>query len=204
MKKVFVVLIILASLVIIRGFYLPWATVETSVLKGAAAMMGDPKGKIVQVPRLRRALKEAAGFFYPIVKTADKEIKVVVTGRSIPRMMQGKDARVVISFMEILFKDIDNVEERAYLVYIIPIGALLCILFSLLGLKFRLPLILMLMLTEAIGIIGLYNLKTTFIDARMPEANAHLSIGFGIWYTVYAYLFIFLASFLWLVFDKRR
>jgi hypothetical protein len=202
-KKMLAILIILASVLIIRAFFMPWVTVDTTLIKAAGEMAADPKGKIVKAEGLRITLfKNIGSIFYPAFRRIDKDIEVVASGYTIPKLMHGQKARFIVPFMEALFKDIDNINNKSFLVYGLPIGAIACILFALLGLRFRVPVILMLMLSEATSIIGMYNLISA-VDTDLKSAFADLTIEPGMWYSLGGFFFIFIMSFLWLAFLKE-
>ena len=202
-KKVFVVLIILASALIIRSFFMPWVTVDTTVIKAAGEMAANPKNKMIEAEGLRIVFfKNLGSIFYPAFRRIDKDIEVIASGIGIPKLMNGEEARFIVPFMETLFKDIDDIERKSYFVYGFPIMAIMCIAFVLLGLRFRSPIILMLMLCEAISIIGIYNLKSA-AKADIKATFTTLTIEPGMWYSLYAFLAIFIMSFLWLVFIKE-
>jgi len=202
-KKILTILIILASALIIRSFFMPWVTVDTTVIKAAGEMAANPKGKMIEAEGLRIAFfKNMGSIFYPAFRCIDKEIEVVASGYGIPELMHGEEARFIVPFMETLFKDVDHIDRKSYFVYGFPIIAVVCIFFAILGLRSKIPVILTLMICEAISIIGIYNLKSA-ADAESKVTFADLTIEIGMWYSLYAFLFIFIMSFLWLAFIRE-
>ena len=203
MKKILLILVAITSIFIIRSFFLPWATVDTTALKALSEIRADTEGKTIKAAPIRKAAKRFRDLTYPIKKPLDTDIKQTVTGYEISSLKPYENLpSVVISFMELLLKDVDNATNMRHLVLFLPGGAILCFVLAILGLRFRFPIILMLVWSEATSIIGLYNIKSAIIGATSDFA--HLTMEDGIWYSLYGFLFIFCISLVWVTFDKTK
>ena len=195
-KTIFAILVIIASVVIVRSFFVPWANVKASVTKIAGSITETAKpleksaigGKVVK--GLERAT-DAIGSF------GDVSIKTTVTGYSIPAMVNQKTSKVALSLAQILFKSTEGLDKKSYLVYLLPILGILCALLAAIGMKIKWPVFAMLVISGFISIGGLYNLMT----ANLSNLYVQISIERGLWHTMYAYLVIFLIGIAWAVTD---
>ncbi len=192
MKKILAGLIVLASIVIVMSFFLPWARVSVSVvgvskqLTSSSVLPGKVTGK----------LKKITG---AISDFGDVDIKTTVSGYKIPGMVNNKTSKVAFSVMEIMSKSASGLEQKSYLVYLLPLLGIVCGILAIIGLKSKACIVIMLVIAGIVGIAGLYNLST----ANLAHVAVKVDILSGLWNTMYAFLFIFLAGIVWLVLGKK-
>ena len=194
-QNIFVGLVIAASTVIVISFFLPWAQANvsaTGVSKSlTSSLQGTPfAGKVVG------KLNEATD---AIGSMGDITLKTRVSGYSIPIMVNQKSSKIALSLAQIMFKNVDGLDVKSYAVYLLPILAVICGFLSILGLKNKLSIIVMILAGGVISIVGLYNLYT--VD--MQSVAVKITIMNGLWYTMYGFLAIFFIGIAWLVLDKK-
>jgi len=194
-KMALVILIIIASLVVVRAFYMPWAKVSTSVVKISEEVSSAAENKLFDIPEVKKAIKGLKKATRIVDKLGDVEIKSAVSGYDIPRMINQRSSKVAVSVAQIIFKEAKDLDKKSYLVYALPLSALLCAALALAGLKSWLAAYPMLLLSGGISITGLYKLKT----ADLSTLSVSITIEQGLWYTLYAFLFIFFMSTLYIL-----
>jgi len=201
MKKIILVsLVVLAAIVIIFSFFAPWAKLSASVTKVSKELTGQA-GKVAGGTFGERFARELSRVTDAIGKVGgDIQIKTSVSGYDIPSMVNKKSSKVAISLVQGLFKDAKDIDKKAALVFLLPIFAVVCAALAVIGLKNKLSVMLMLIISGAISLGGLYKLKTLDL-ASLP---VDITIEKGLWQTLYAYLFIFVISIIWLVTDKKE
>lgn len=201
MKKIALTgLVILAAIVIISSFFMPWAKLSASVTKVSKQLTGSA-GKIKDTPLGERFMRELSRVTDAIGNVGgDIQIKTSVSGYDIPSMANKKSSKVAISVIQGLLKDAKDADKKAALVFLLPIFAVVCAALAVIGLKNKLSVILMLIISGAISLGGLYRLKILDL-ASLP---VDITIEKGLWQTLYAYLFIFIISIIWLVTDKKQ
>jgi hypothetical protein len=190
MKKfVLAGLIVFAAIVIVASFFMPWAELSASVTKVSKELTG---GKFIrELSRITGAIGEIGG---------NIKIRTSVSGYDIPSMVNKKSSKVAVSLAQGLLKDAKDIDKKAALVFLLPIFAVVCAALAVIGLKNKLSVILMLIISGAISLGGLYRLKTLDL-ASLP---VDITIGKGLWQTMYAYLFIFIVSAIWIITDKKQ
>lgn len=204
-KKILLILVIATSALIIRSFFLPWATVETSARNMAKAVRVTKKIQKEKVPLMRRAMRSARSLVSPATSIRGINIKRTVSGYEITRMLNKGELDIETTFMEALFRGVQNINKKSYILYIFPLSAMLCIPLSLLGLWFRSPIIMIFAASEALALLGIYNLKLA-VTLTGPFGN--LILQDGIWFTLYGFVALCAISVLWLIvhkgFDKKN
>lgn len=176
-KNIFSIFIVLAALVIIVSFFRSWAKVTTSSFVDTAEKIANIFGQ----------------------KLPNVDIKMTVTGYSIPQMANSQNSKAALAVIETLSKSSKGLGAKSYLVYLLPLSAIACIALALAGLKKKVFIIGMSVLSGLIGGVGLFNLSTVNTDTLITK----ITIGSGLWNTMYAFLFIFLIGVTWLVLDKN-
>lgn len=198
MKNVgFVVLIIIAAVIIISSFFMPWARLSTSVTKISEKLTAPATGTLKEAPLAGKFIKELEKITSAL---GDVEVKATVSGYNIPTLVNKKSSKVAISLAQTLFKGGKDLDKKSMLVFLVPLFAGLCVVLAIVGVKYKLSVVLMLLLSGAISVGGLYNLKTTDFSNLLVK----ITIEKGLWQTIYAYLFIFLLSIVWLITDKKQ
>ena len=119
-------------------------------------------------------------------KFGDIGVKTTITGYQIPQLVNDKTSKVALSVAQILFKSTEGLDIKSYLVYLLPLFGIICSLFAFLGQSKKIYSILMIVISGAVSLVGLYNLHT----ADLPNLAVKVSIENGLWNTMYAFLFI--------------
>lgn len=192
-------MIIAASVFIMVSFFMPWANIATSVAGVSKEVTSTAEGTLGKTPFAGKFLKSLTRVTDTVSELGDIEIKTAVSGYQIPKMVNDKTSKVALSLVQVFFKDAEDIDKKSYLVYLIPLFAIICALLAAFGLKNKIYVIIMAVIGGAISIGGLYNLLTMDISNMIVK----ISIAKGLWYTMYAYLAISLAGIAWLVLDKE-
>ena len=195
-NTVFSALIICASLVVIAAFFMPWANVNTSVTevsKGVLGAVGDvPLGE-----KISSGISKAASFLGDL---GDVEVKTVVTGKNIPELVNSETSKVALSLAEMLFKSVEGLDWKSYLVYLIPLFAIICAALSVLALKKKLFIIPIIIIGAGIFYEGMHNIMTT----DLSNVVVKITIEKGVWLTLYAFLFMAITSGVWLFLERKN
>ena len=112
-------------------------------------------------------------------------------------MMNTKSSQVAVALAGIFLKDAKDEDKKSYAVYLMPIFALVCAGMALFGMKNKIALIVMAVISGGISIVGLFKLMTTDLN----NAVVAISIENGLWQTLYAYLLICVIGVVWLAWD---
>jgi hypothetical protein len=201
MKKLFFLsMVIAASIAIVISFFQPWATIATSATKVSKELTKSAEeGPLADTPFASKFIKQLDRATSAMGEMGDIEIKSAVRGNQIPAMVNNKTSKVALSLVQVFFKDAEGIDKKSYLVYLLPLFAIICAALAALGLKNKLYIAIMALIGGVISIGGLYNLMTMDISSAVVE----ISIAKGLWNTMYAFLFICLVGIAWLATDKR-
>ena len=191
-RKILAGLIVIASIVIVISFFMPWAKVSLSVT-GVSKKIADS----YHLPD--KAVEKLKEITHTISTFGDPEVRVTVPGYKIPGMVNNKTSNVAISLTEIMTKSTSDLGQKSYLVYLFPLLGIICGILALGGLKSKACIIIMLLIGGIVGITGYYNLST----ANLAGMVVKVDILSGLWNTIYAFLFIFFAGIIWLVLGKK-
>ena len=194
-KKILKNLVILASVIIVISFFLPWAKVSVSTMGVSKKVSGKLEGS----PVAGKVLKGTGKVTGALSKFGYIYIKSTISGYRIPLLVNSKTSKVAISVVQIVSKSKSGLEAKSYLVYLLPLLGIGCGILATLGLEKRIFIIIMLVIGGIIGIAGLYNLLT----AKLARAAVEVDIMIGLWATMLAFLFIFFVGIVWLVTDKK-
>lgn len=194
MKKIILLsLVIITSIVIIVSFFMPWVRASTSVTKVSEKVVSGLEGTPV-AEKFISGLKKAV--------TAIEEfgdIKTVVSGYDIPKMVNNKSSKIAISFTQVFFGDVKDLDKKSMLVYLMPLFAIVCVILAITGLKYKSSIVIMAVPSGVISLGGIYNLST----AKLSSAMVQITIEKGLWLTLYGYLIISILSILWLIVNPR-
>lgn len=197
-KMVLLSLVVICALAIIHAFFMPWAKASVSTTKVAKDLTKSATGGVLEntpfAGKFIRGLNKATD---KISDLGDIQIKTAVSGYDIPTLVNKKSSQIAISIASIIFKDAKDLDKKSMLVYLLPIFAFVCIGLAVLGLKNKIALIAMAVLSGGIAIGGLYNMMTMDLS-KLP---IQVSIEQGLWQTMYAYLLICVAGATWLALD---
>ncbi|MDP8298810.1 MAG: hypothetical protein P9L88_02780 [Candidatus Tantalella remota] len=194
-KTLFQGLVIVATVMILVAFFLPWATVATSVTGISKSVLGS----VASSPLAGTVVKDIDKVTNAVSSMGDISVKTTVSGYQVPKLVNDDSSKVALSLAQIMFKSADNVDKKSYLVYLMPLLALACSVLALSVSKKMISLTLMIFISGGVSIAGLYNLYTMDISSTIVK----IAIQKGLWYTMYSFLFIFLVGIAWLVLDKK-
>lgn len=199
-KAVLLALIIICALAIVHAFFLPWAKASASATKVAKELVSQAEGPLAFAPfagKFIRGLNKATS---AISNLGDIEIKTAVSGYDIPTLINKKSSQIAISIASVMFKDVKDLDKKSLLVYIFPLLALVCIALAIAGIRNKIAIIVVILISGAVSIGGLYNLMTI----NLTNLTIQISIEQGLWQTMYAYLLICVIGVVWLALDLKK
>ena len=195
-KLIFMTLVIVASALIVVAFFMPWAKVATSV----TGISKEVTSTVEDTPLAGKVVGKISAITDAIAGLGDVEIKTTVRGSQVPALVNNQTSKVALSLAQVMFKSAEGIDKKSYLVYLLPLLGIACAALAVIGVKNKLFVGVMLVISGAVSIGGLYNLYTMDIGSQAVK----ISIEDGLWYTMYAFLFIFLVSVAWLILDRKR
>ena len=200
LRKVLAGLIVLASIITVVSFFMPWARVSVSAAGVSKELSGALSAKQLQgTPIANKVAKELGKITNILTGFGDIDIKTTVSGYQIPGMVNNETSKVALSVAQILSRDASGLDKKIYLVYLLPLLGIICGILAVIGLKSKAWIIIMLVISGAVGVAGLYNLST----ANLIHVAVKVDIMEGLWNTMYAFLFIFLSGIVWLIPAKK-
>jgi hypothetical protein len=194
-KLLFTFLVCIAAAVIIYAFFIPWATVATSVT-GITKEASGALSKTGFGSKLAGEINVATNFLNDM---GGVSVENTVTGYQIPVLVNDNTSKVAISVAEMFFENTKDLDKKSYLVYLLPVLGLACVLLAFFSDINRLFLVLMVLISGAVSLGGLYKLYTFDVSSLV----VHISIQKGLWYSMYAFLFIFVIGMFQLLFGKK-
>ena len=199
MRKVILLsLVVIFAIAIIHGFFMPWACASASATKVAKSLAGSATGGfLANTPFAGKFVRVLDNATNKISDLGDIQIKTAVSGYDIPTLINKKTSQIAIAIASVMFKDVKDLDKKSMLVYLLPLLALVCIGLAIAGLKNKITVIVMAVLSGGIAVGGLYNLMT--ID--LSSLPIQISIEQGLWQTMYAYLVISIIGIIWIVTD---
>lgn len=199
-KEILSKLVIIATIVIVISFFMPWAKVSTSVAgvtKGVTTTAKAKLGGIKAAEKLLGQIEKVGDVVTSAV--GDVEVRVEVSGYDVPVLVNKNTSQIALALVEIFFKDAEGAGVKSYAVYLLPIFGIASAVLAVLGLKKKLYVIAMTVLGGAISIVGLFRLMTT----NLANLVADISIGQGLWSTMYAFLAICIIGIVWIFKEKQ-
>lgn len=149
-------LFLVFTIIIFVAFFLPWVHVESKMV-----------GKITKV------------------LTGKSQTEITnISGFSVPILANSPDARLAISIIKIFNPKVTNADKKSWLIWGVPIFAVVIFLLSLFLGKSRWFNLLIALIGIAIFAVGFYKIKTTDLDKLVLNAK----IGSGLWLTLWGYL----------------
>jgi len=198
-KLILCALVIIGSAVIILSFFAPWAKIVTSAA-GVTKELQNTSQKNLGDSKLGREISgniaKVSAFLSGV---GDIKIKTVVSGYDIPALANSQGSKLALSLTEVLFKSAENLDVKSYLVYLLPILGIVCGGLAVLGLKHTIFIFVMSLISGAVSIAGLYNLKTMDVSSLAVK----IGIENGLWHTMYAFLLIFVIGIAWILFARK-
>ena len=198
-NKILAGLVVIAGAIIVVSFFMPWANVVVSVTGVSKELTGIAQKDLGGTPIAGRVIDKLEAVTDTIASFGDVKIKTSVSGYDIPTLVNSKTSKVAISLTQIMFKSAKNVDMKSYLVYLLPLLGIACVLLSLLGLKNKIFVVPILIISGIIAFVGLYNLHT----ADFTSIALKMRIEGGLWNTMHAFAFIFLIGIIWLLTGKK-
>lgn len=195
MKILFGALVCVASVVVVVSFFLPWATVSVSAIGVSEGLIESLAG----TPVAGKILGKLSSVTDAISNIGDFSVKNTVSGYQIPVMVNDESSKVAISLAQMFFEDAKDLDKKSYLVYLLPVLGVLCALLAFIGGKNRFFIMLMVLLSGAVGIGGLYKLITLDVSSLMVK----ITIMEGLWYAMYSFIFICVVGIVWLIVDNK-
>lgn len=163
MKVLTSILALMLVVVIVVGFFLPWVNAESKNI--------GTLSKLITGKRI-------------------SDIGVTISAFQIPIMANSKDAKLIISIIELFNPGIENADKKSYLAWVIPIFA--AILFLLLLFRGDNKWV-----TLAIALVGIsifafatYKINTTDLNRLFTKVTVEK----GAWLTLYGFLGIGVVS----------
>lgn len=198
MKQVWMGLAGLSAVAALVGFFLPWASLdlrEPGVVKKLESMVGDVGGKGILdkvakgLGRITATVRRGTQTVTGRLPSFD-EIPKQVSGVQIPQIANQEHAQVAIALLELFTNTRQHIGVKSYAVYLVPGIALLCGLL-LMAAGGRLPVSLGVALVCAlIAAVGFWKVLTTDTSALLLT----VTIGAGIWLSLWAYVGLALAA----------
>jgi hypothetical protein len=203
-RIIFTALVIAATTVIVKAFFMPWLGADTSAIRATKQVVQANAGELKNAPVTGVIMDWLGGIFSVTRQVADVNISMVVTGCEIPRIAATEMTKTSLILLKTLFDDVRGIDEKSKLVYLVPGLAILCSLIAIAGMRFRIAVFILFLVSGTIALGALYKILTTPLSTPVIK----LSIKEGLWLTVHAYLFIFSVSMIWLALElwtrKRR
>lgn len=163
MKIVNFVSLILVVLIFV-SFFLPWVHIES----------------------------QAAGRLTEFLTGKSQATALSVSGFNIPILANRSDSRLMISVIKIFNPDITNADKKSWLVWLVPVLAVILFLFSFFIADNRWFNLILAILGVMIFVLGFYKIATTDLD----KVVLNLRIGLGVWLTLWGYLGLGLIGFI--------
>lgn len=198
-NMIFACLIIACAIMIVVSFFMPWARATVSATKVARGLTDSASGELKNTPFAEKFIQGLNQVTDVIGDLGGIEMKTTVSGYDIPTMMHKKSSHVAIQLSQIMFKDVEDLDKKSMLVYLLPLFAIVCIALAVTGLKHEISVIAATLIGGIIGITGLYKLISTDLSGLPVK----ISIERGLWQTMYGYLLIFILGTAWLVMSRK-
>jgi len=148
-------------LVVCVSFFLPWVSVESKIAGGISGLFGGHRGD------KGASLKQISGFEVPI-------------------LANGPDARLMLGIAQLINPSVTDVNKKSYLVYAIPLLAIVMFLASLFWGANRWVNLGLGIIGAGIFIVTVFKIQTTNLD----KIILNVRIAAGLWLILWAYLII--------------
>ena len=188
-------LVWIAVVLAILGFFLPWAQIdarEPSVLKqlrGAMPLQKTVSGLTQDVSRIvvkvRRGTEVVTGRLPSL-----SDIPRQVSGFQIPQMANQEQAKVAIALFELVTNERQDLGVKSYAVYAVPGLIVLCALLLTLWARPVAIAVTSALVCAAVAGIGFWKLLTVNTQTLFVA----ITIGPGLWLSLWAYVALAIAS----------
>ena len=205
MKRVVGGLVWVSASTALIGFFLPWAAIDlrepsaVRQLREMARLRGTVGGLTRDLSRItvqvRRGAETITGEL-PKLSDIPKE----VSGVQIPRLANQENAKVAMALIELLTRQRQHIGAKSYAVYLVPgLALVFSLLLTVLGGR-KVVTIGTLILCAAIAGGGFWKLLTT----NTKTLFIAITIGRGLWLSLWAYVGLALAACLGLIVGSPR
>jgi len=149
---------LICTILVVASFFIPWVSVEQGgMVKKITRMI---KGEELNIPKLK------------------------VSGYDVPVMVNSEESRTIIALLKIFFPDVKDVDKKVYLIWVVPMLAVVLFLVSVFLGKNKIAQL-------AVGLLGIlifgvayYKIATTSLDKAVLKVN----IENGLWMVFLGYL----------------
>lgn len=179
----------------VAGFFLPWATLDVHD-PGVAKMLRQATSEVGVLDKAARALGKITVEIRQGAETVTGELPTLadlprqVSGVQIPRLANQPNAQVAMALVEILTNTRQRLGLKSYAVYAVPGLALLCGLLLTAGWRRRALLAGIAVVCAGVAAAGFWKLLTTDTDTLFVA----VTIGRGLWMSLWAYVGLALAA----------
>ncbi len=194
MRQAVKALIVLSMAAAVVGFYLPWALIDVHEPGGlrqlrTAAPLGHTLGGLTHdVGRITATIRRGTDTVTGELNLAD--IPRQVSGAQVPSMVRGEHAQVAIAIAELLLQTRQHLDLKSLLVYLLPGIAVCCGLLLLTAGQHRLVAGVAGGLCAVMAAVGFWKLLTTNTSTLFIA----ITIGRGLWLSLWAYVGLALAA----------
>ena len=122
-------------------------------------------------PLAGKVVKKISSITDAIAELGDVEIKTTVRGSQVPALVNNQTSKVALSLAQVMFKSAEGIDKKSYLVYLLPLLGIACAALAVIGLKNKLFVGVMLVISGAVSIGGLYNLYTMDIGSQAVKIS---------------------------------
>ena len=183
-SKICAGLVAVCAVIVLAGFFQPWAEVSTSVGNVSGGLTGILKGTFGEVSLGSKVIGGIENLGNEVNEVVgDVSVKKSVSGAEVPGLVNSKSSKMALAIAEIMFKSAEGLSWKSYAVYLIPGLAVLCVLLAGAGLRYPAAFAVMTVLSGAVSGAGLYNLY----NADLSNTIVKISIGYGLWNSLYAF-----------------
>lgn len=190
--------------VVLRAFFLPWATIDLEepglvqqareTLEGHGLLEGLTKRIGTVAVEIRRGAETVTGELPSL-----SDIPRQVSGAQIPQLANQDNAQVAIALLELLANERQHIGAKSYAVYLVPSLALLCgLLLTVLGGTAAVALGVA-GLCAGIAGVGFWKLLTTNTQTLFIA----ITIGPGLWLSLWAYVGLAVSALLFAAKGRR-
>lgn len=197
MKRTVQLLAGVSAGVVVAGFFLPWAHIQTreselldklsrfAQSQESASVLSDGIRKITAT--IRRGTDELSADLSELSTIPDH-----VSGFQIPRLANQDNAKVALAFMEMLTNQRQHIGLKSYLVYLLPALALLCTGVLAFKSDHRWMVLSVGIFCAAVFGAGIWKIMTTDTQTLLVA----VTIGPGLWLSLAGYLGLSLVAFM--------
>lgn len=182
MRRLILCAVWLATIVVVVGFFLPWAELDVDLARSTETLGTTVTGWL-PLEKLKEAVNKttkAATRTIADVSPVRTQAHLSVSGWDVPRLVHREDSRTALAVVELIFGP-QQLEAKSQLVYLVPFLALICA--GLMAMRPRVAAAIVALIGGGIGGVGWWKLTTT----ELSNLLVHIEIGLGLWLTIWAF-----------------